>query len=114
MAGMKPDTLYSDKLLDITRDTLTFHNYYFWGCSKTVPVSGIDRIETLKPGMNNGSWRLWGSSGPGGWMPMDWRRPSRDRIFLLHYKNKKFQIGFTVEDSALAESALRHLGLMRE
>jgi hypothetical protein len=98
----------------ITREKLVLYNYYFWGCGKTVPVGDIDRIETLKPGMNNGSWRIWGSSGPGGWMPMDWRRPSRDRIFLLHYKSKKFQIGFTVENSALAESALRQLGMMRE
>jgi hypothetical protein len=114
MPGKTLDALYSDNLVDITREILVFYNYYFWGCSKTVPVDDIDRIETLKPGMNNGSWRLWGSSGPGGWFPMDWRRPSRDRIFLLHYKNKKFQIGFTVENFALAESALKQLGLMRE
>jgi hypothetical protein len=113
MAGIKPDTLYSDNLVAITRDTLTFHNYYFWGCGKTVPVNGIEKIESLPPTVLNGKWRIWGSSSLMGWMPMDWRRASRDRIFLLHYKNKKFQIGFTVENSALAESALRQLRLMR-
>ena len=82
MPGKTLDTLYSDKLVDITREALTFHNYYFWGCGKTVPVSEIEKIETSKPGLNNGSWRLWGSSSLMGWMPMDWRRPSRDRIFL--------------------------------
>jgi hypothetical protein len=112
MSGKTPDTLYKDKLVDITREALTFHNYYFWGWGKTVPVSAIDRIESLKPSPLNGQWRLWGTSGPGGWMPMDWRRPSRGRIFLLHYKNKKFQIGFTVENSALAENAFRQLGLI--
>jgi hypothetical protein len=108
------DALYSDNLVVITRQILVLYNYYFWGCSKTIPVNDIDIIETLKPGLNNGSWRLWGSSSLMGWMPMDWRRPGRDRIFLLHYKNKKFQIGFTAENSALAESALKQLGLMRE
>ncbi len=99
MAGTKPDTLYSDKLLDINSEALTFHNYSFWGWGKTVPVSSIEKIESLEPTVMNGKWRIWGSSSLMGWMPMDSRRPSRDRIFLLHYKNKKFQIGFTVEDS---------------
>jgi hypothetical protein len=113
MAGIKPDTLYSDNLVDITREILVFHNYYFWGCGKTVPVGSIEKIETLPPGPNNGSWRLWGSSSLMGWMPMDWRRPGRDRIFLLHYKNKKFQIGFTVEDSFKVRDVLGEMGLMK-
>jgi hypothetical protein len=114
MPGKTLNTLYSDNLVAITREVLVFYNYYFWGCEKTVPVNDIEKIESLAPTVLNGSWRLWGSSSLMGWMPMDWRRPSRGRIFLLHYKNKKFQIGFTVENSALAESALRQLGLMGE
>jgi hypothetical protein len=110
---IKIDSLYSDKLVNITAESITFHNYYFWGCSKTVLISEIESVQGLNHGVNNGSWRLWGSSSFNGWMPMDWRRPSRDRIFLLNYKNKRFQIGFTVENSALAESALKQLGLMK-
>jgi hypothetical protein len=111
---MNVDHLYSDKLVEITPVALTFHNYYFWGCGKTVLISDIESVQALPPGLNNGSWRLWGSSSFNGWMPMDWRRPSRNRIFLLHYKNKKFQIGFTAENPALAESALKQLGLIKE
>jgi hypothetical protein len=106
-------SLYSDKLVTINRESITFRNYYFFGCGKTVAVNDINKIESLEPTIMNGKWRIWGSSGPGGWFPMDWHRPSRDRIFLLHYKNKKFQIGFTAEHSSLAENALRRLGLMR-
>ncbi len=106
--------LYSDKLVNITQESITFYNYYFWGCGKTVPVMDIESIQGIPPGLNNGSWRIWGSSSFNGWMPMDWRRPSRDRIFLLHYKNKKFQIAFTVENSAVAENALGQLGLIKE
>jgi hypothetical protein len=105
-------SLYSDKLVNITSDAITFFNYYFWGCGKTVPVNDNEKIESLAPTVLNGKWRIWGSSSFNGWMPMDWHRPSRDRIYLLRYKNKKFQIGFTVESSYLAESALRQLGLM--
>jgi hypothetical protein len=105
------ETLYSDKLVTITRETITFYHYYLWG-RKTVPVNEILKIEGVKPDVNNGQWRLWGTSGPGGWMPLDWRRPSRDRIFYLYYKYKRFQIAFTVEDTAKAEEAFKQLGLM--
>jgi hypothetical protein len=105
-------SIYSDKLVNITADAITFYNYYFCGCSKTVPINDIESIQALPPGLNNGSWRIWGSSSFNGWMPMDWRRPSRDHILLLHFKHKKFQISFTVENSALAENALRQLGLI--
>jgi len=105
------ETQYSDKLVTISRETITFNHYYLWG-RKTVPVSQILKIEGMKPDINNGQWRIWGTSGPGGWMPLDWRRPSRDRIFYLYYKHKKFQIAFTVEDTPKAEEALKQLGLM--
>lgn len=105
------EALYSDRLVTVTRDAITFYNYYFpWG-NKTIPVEEIQSIESLEPSLLNGKYRYWGTGGFGGWMPLDWQRSSRDRIFLLKYKNKKFQIGFTVENSALAESVFRQLGL---
>ena len=33
------------------------------------------------------------------WFPLDTQRSKRDIIFILHRKNKKIKIGFTVEDS---------------
>jgi hypothetical protein len=65
------DSLYSDKLVNIIADAVTFYNYYFWGCSKTVFVNDIESIQGVPPGVNNGSWRIWGSSSFNGWMPMD-------------------------------------------
>lgn len=108
------EILYSDKLVTITGDAITFHNYYFWGADKTVPVGDIEKIDSLEPSLLNGKYRYWGSGGFGVWMPMDWRRSSRGRIFHLHYKNKKFLIGFTAENSGLAENALKQMGLVRE
>jgi hypothetical protein len=113
MPGKTLNALYSDKLVAITHELLVFYNYYFWGCSKTVAVSEIKKIESLAPTVLNGKWRIWGSSSLMGWMPMDWNRPSRDRIFLLHYKNRKFQIGFTVEDSFKVRDILGEMGLVR-
>jgi len=104
--------LHADKLIIVTQDAITFRWYYFWG-SKTVPIADIESIQVLEPTVLNGKWRIWGTSGPGGWLPLDWSRPSRDRIFLLHYKNKKFQIGFTAENGAFAENTFKTLGLTK-
>jgi hypothetical protein len=114
MKNVTEGVIYSDKLILITRDTITFHNYYFPCGDKTVLLADIKSIETLKPTVLNGKYRYWGSGGFGGWMPLDWQRSSRDKIFLLRYKNKGFQIGFTAENSALAENVFRQLGLMKE
>lgn len=110
--GFNQPALYADRLITIRPEAITFRWYYFWG-SKTVPLDVIKSVESLEPTVLNGKWRIWGSSSPGGWMPLDWNRPSRDRIFLLHHKNKNFQIGFTAENSFLAENAFRQVGLLK-
>jgi hypothetical protein len=111
---VETEALYADKLVVITPAALTFHNYYLWGADKTVPVNDIEKIGLFEPTMMNGKWRLWGTTGFGGWFPLDWNRPSRDCIFIMRRKSKNFRIGFTAEDSLKAEDALRGLGLIRE
>lgn len=114
MAGIDSISLYSDALVDITADTLTLHNYYFFGWSKVVQVKDIKVIKVMKADLMNGQWRLWGAGWFGAWAPLDWNRPSRDRIYHLHYKHKKFIIGFTVINTEPAEQIMRELGLMEE
>ena len=109
---MDTDILYSDGLITINRDAVIFHNYYFPGISKTVPISDIERINEYEPTMMNGKWRIWGTGGAYGWFPLDFNRPSRDRIFFVSLKNTAFRIGFTVKDSAQVENIFREMGLM--
>ena len=110
---IKPDgVLYKDNLISVTQAAIKFKWYYFWG-NKTVLFTSIDSIQSLEPTVLNGKWRIWGTSGPGGWMPLDWHRPSRGRIFLLRYKNKKFMIAFTAENGAMAESTFKKLNLAK-
>jgi hypothetical protein len=104
--------LYKDKLVKVTAENLTLHNYYFFGCGKVIPVEDIKVIKSVKPDMMTGQWRIWGAGWFGMWAPLDWNRPSRDRIYHLFYKDRKFVIGFTVENSALAESVFGQLGLL--
>jgi hypothetical protein len=106
--------IYADGLITITEDAITFHNYYFFGISKTVLFKNVEHIEAREPTIINGKWRIWGTSSFGGWFPLDWNRPTRDRIFYLKQKGKNFHIGFTVQDSLKVENIFREMGLIRE
>ncbi len=107
------EVLYSDTLVEITNEGILFRKYYlFTSTPRFVPFSEIDRIDVLRPSITTGKWRIGGSSSPGRiWFPLDWHRPSRDRIFRLLLRNGK-SIGFTVEDSAFALFMLRGLGVI--
>jgi hypothetical protein len=108
-----PHILYSDHLIEISADGITFRKYYFpIPSDKFVPYSEIDHIDIRKPTIYSGKWRLGGTSSPGSiWFPLDWHRPSRDRIFRAALRNGN-AIGFTVEDSARVTTVLRRLGLI--
>ena len=109
---MYTEKLYSDGLITITQDSITFRNYYFFGISKKVPVSDIEKIASHQPTVSNGKWRLWGGGGFNHWFPMDFLRPMRERIFFAKLKNKSFVIGFTVSNSRLVESIFRDMNLL--
>ena len=103
--------LHSDRLVEISAEGIAFRNYYVFSSSaRFVPFSEIDRIDARKPTIFSGKWRIGGTGAPGIWFPLDWHRPSRDRIFRATLKNGK-AIGFTVEDSAAVVAILRRLGI---
>ncbi len=106
------DALYSDGLITIAQDSVKFHNYYFPGISKTVPITGIEKTTANVPSIFNGKWCIWGSGGFNHWFTMDIKRPSRDRIFFAKLKNKDFVIGFTVKDSSNVENIFREMHLV--
>ncbi len=106
--------LYSDKLVEITDEGIRFHVYYFPLGSKSVAWKDIERVITQPAFVGTGSWRLWGTSSPRYWFPLDWSRPKRDRVFLLVQKSKRMRIGFTVVDSGRVSELLRARGLLDE
>ena len=115
-------TLYSDNLIDITDEGITFRKYdwMFHYRPRLVPFSDIAQIETRRPSLWTGKWRLFGSGDFQTWFPLDWRRPSRDKIFLALLRNsprriffsREKSIGFTVEDSTRVEDILKGKGLL--
>jgi hypothetical protein len=99
-------TIYKDSLVEITDTGLTLHHYYFPFGDRNVAFDELEEIEVFAPSIWRGRWRIWGSGDLRTWFPLDWKRPSRDRIFIAHLRGKTRRIGFTVENSAQVEKLL--------
>jgi len=67
----------------------------------------IDHIDVKKPTVVTGKWRIGGSGNFRTWFPLNWNRPSRDRIFHATLKTRGMNIGFTVEHPAEVMSILK-------
>ncbi len=106
--------LYADRLVRIADDSITFLHYSFpfFSSGRQVFIRDIDRIDVKKPTIYTGKWRIGGSGDFRTWFPLDWNRPSRDRIFHATLKTRGMNIGFTVEDSRRVISILKEKGLL--
>ena len=93
------DILYSDSLVRVADDSIIFDHYYFPFGSKQIDMASIDYIEILMPSLKNGKWRIHGTGDFRTWFARDKHRPQRDCIFVIYRNNKRWRIGFTVEDS---------------
>lgn len=111
---MNSEVVYSDKLVEITDNSILFRWYYFPFSSKRVRFSDVDYIVTKKPTFWNGKWRIHGTGDFKTWLPCDWKRPIRDRIFIISFQNKWKRIGFTVEDSETVAKIFQDTGLLQE
>jgi hypothetical protein len=88
------------KLIKIIDSSITLYNYYFPLSKKlTIPFSDKEKIVTKTPTLFTGKFRYWGSGNFITWFPRNFKRNSRDKIFIVYRKNKKIKIGFTVKDS---------------
>ena len=111
---MNSEVVYSDKLVEITDSSILFRRYYFPFGSKQVRLSDIDYIAETKPTLRSGKWRIHGTGDFKTWFPCDWKRPIRDKIFIISFQNKWIRIGFTVEDSERVTGIFKDKGLLRE
>jgi hypothetical protein len=111
-SAMNVDVLYSDRLIEISADTILFRRYYFPAGAKRLKLSDVERVVVQTPTFTTGKYRLQGSSGLRTWFPMDRQRPHRSKIFVMILRNKWRRIGFTVEDEAAVERILRERHLL--
>ncbi len=99
--------LYSDKLIEISEDSILVRDYYFPFGSRRVVWADIESITVYKPTLFSGKYRYWGTGDFRTWYPPD-SRLKRDKIFIMKLKKKWWQIGFTVENSQTALDLLRN------
>ena len=104
---MSVDILYSDSLIEISDDSIVFRRYYFPIVARRLKLSDIERVVVRTPTFANGKYRLQGSGDLRTWFPMDLRRPTRQKIFIVVLRHKWRRIGFTVEDEAAVERILQ-------
>jgi len=104
--------LYSDKLIEITEDTILFHGYYFPFGSKRISFGDVEKVEAMKPTLFNGKWRLSGTGDFVTWFPADYGRFKRDTIFHIQLKNGR-RIGFTAIDSSQVKAILSQKQLLK-
>ena len=108
------EILYQDSLIIIKEGSLILKKYYFPSMSsKIILFAYIEKIEIKKPSLISGKWRIQGIGDFKTWFPWDSKRPQRDKIFLIIYKNKWMRTGFTVENSNEVEHILKALGLIK-
>lgn len=117
-------TLYSDSLVEITDESITFRKFS-WNFAyrpKRLDFSDITRVEVQVPSLRTGKWRLFGAGFDlHNWFPLDWHRPSRDKIFRAFLRGPGMRaafnfrlrsISFTVEDSKRVEQIFRQKGFL--
>ena len=104
--------VYSDNLVTISENAITFQNYSLFMKPRQVQFTDIDHIDVLEPAIFTGKYRMWGSGNFTMWFPLDSGRSSRDKIFHAYLKTRGMNIGFTVEDSTRVIPVLRAKGLI--
>lgn len=108
---MERETLYSDSLVEIDRETICFRKYYFPTGQKKLQIKDIRNIIYYEPNWWSGKYRYWGSGDFRTWCPYDRKRRTRDYMFVLYKKRGWVRIGFTVEDSASFLKVFKGLGV---
>ena len=110
---MEQNLFYSDKLVEISIDSILLKNYYFpLAGSKRISFDQIKMVAVEKPSLATGQARIWGTGDFMTWFPLDMDRYNRDRIFKLTLLSQKVRIGFTVENSEAVVQIFEQKGLI--
>ncbi len=112
---MIENNVYEDRLVKISNDSILIKNYYFPLIgSKRVPFNKIESVTAEKPSLMKGKFRIWGTGNFVTWWPMDFARPTRDKVFIINRLGKTIQIGFTVNNSETVLRILEQKGLIQQ
>jgi hypothetical protein len=109
---MDENSVYKDKSVEVSADSIFLKNYYFPFIGKRVLFKQIESVIVEKPTLLAGQWRIWGTGNFTIWFPLDIARPKRDKIFIVSLIGKRIRIGFTVENSEAIVQIFAQRGLI--
>jgi hypothetical protein len=76
--------LYDDGRIELDQGGITIRRYYFpFGASKHIPYGRIRDVQERRLTATFGKGRLWGSGDLRHWVPLDLRRPWREKALVL-------------------------------
>jgi hypothetical protein len=76
--------IYEDPTLTLDADGITLRRYYFpWAGSKRIPYSAIRGVECRSMSWRSGKGRIWGTSHPSYWFPLDVKRTGKEQMLVI-------------------------------
>ena len=98
--------LYDDGRVALDEAGITLRGYYFpFGQSKHIAYGSVREVRTLPMTWLTGKGRLWGTSLPGYWFPLDVGRPRKDTMFVIDVGGHVKPV-FTPDDPARVKSLI--------
>ena len=99
--------LYDDGGLLLDEDGVTIRRYYFpWAGSKRISYRELRDVEARPMGALTGRGRIWGTTVPGYWLPLDLGRRKQTLVVL--------DIGRRVRPAVSPDDPDRVLALLRD
>jgi hypothetical protein len=99
-------TEYRDRWIELTKDEVVIHGYYFpWG-TKRIPYSSIRTVQRVDLGLLNGRARIWGTANPRYWAGLDPSRPAKRTGFVIDSGHAVKPL-ITPDDAEAAGACLR-------
>ncbi|MGB4324394.1 MAG: hypothetical protein WBJ33_03965 [Candidatus Nanopelagicales bacterium] len=77
--------IYQDSTVTLTDSQLTLPRYYFpLGAKKAIPLSEVVGVTEFDMTWFWGKLRIWGTTNPKYWMPLDLGRPKKSVGFIVN------------------------------
>ena len=87
---------YDDGLIQLDQEAITLRRYHFpSGTSKIIPLRSIRGYKAESLGLFIERFRIWGSTDPRRWMPLDVWRPIKSTLVTLDVPGVRPSPAFT-------------------
>ena len=87
---------YDDGQIQLDRRAITLRRYHFpSGTSKVIPLGSVRGYKAESLGLITERFRLWGSTDPRRWMPLDVWRPIKSTLVTLDVPGTRPSPAFT-------------------